>query len=246
VPLLRMSLAEFVTKASLHGCRRRLRLQGGSVEASVVYFRAGYTPNDYPTCSEWEGRTLIERSYAVKCPSVAQQLAGTKKVQQVLASPTELSKFASADAVAQLRSCFAGLYGLDEDGGERVVSTVAKAIESPDSFVLKPQREGGGNNLFGVELREALQRMDPSERSAYILMERIVPPVADALLMKGGVVEGGKCACELGVYGVFLGDGQRVLLNQMAGHLLRVKIATVNEGGVVAGYAALGSPVLYP
>jgi len=45
---------------------------------------------------------------------------------------------------------------------------------------------------------------------------------------------------------VFLGDGQRVLLNQMAGHLLRVKIATVNEGGVVAGYAALGSPVLYP
>jgi hypothetical protein len=43
---------------------------------SVVYFRAGYTPNDYPGKDEWAARLLIEQSSAVKCPSVAYQLAG--------------------------------------------------------------------------------------------------------------------------------------------------------------------------
>ena len=56
----------------------------------------------------------------------------------------------------------------------------------------------------------------------------------------------GECAAELGVYGVFLGDGQRTVLNRAAGHLLRVKQASVNEGGVVAGFAALSSPLLFP
>ena len=48
----------------------------------------------------------------------------------------------------------------------------------PLRFVLKPQREGGGNNVYGADIREALQRMRHSrERAAYILMERIVPPL---------------------------------------------------------------------
>ena len=32
-------------------------------------------------------RELLERSYAVKCPSITQHLAGTKKAQRVLAAP---------------------------------------------------------------------------------------------------------------------------------------------------------------
>ena len=66
----------------------------------MVYFRAGYTPNDFPSEAEWDARTLIERSMAVKCPSVAQHLAGTKKVQQVLANPKQLARFVSDEQVA--------------------------------------------------------------------------------------------------------------------------------------------------
>ena len=36
----------------------------------------GYTPNDYLSEVEWQARSLIESSDAVKCPSVAYQLAG--------------------------------------------------------------------------------------------------------------------------------------------------------------------------
>ena len=43
---------------------------------SVVYFRAGYAPGDYPSDKEWRARLLIENSTAVKSPSVAMQLAG--------------------------------------------------------------------------------------------------------------------------------------------------------------------------
>lgn len=42
----------------------------------TVPHRAGYTPADYPSDAEWRARSLIERSNAAKCPTVAYQLAG--------------------------------------------------------------------------------------------------------------------------------------------------------------------------
>lgn len=54
---------------------------------TVVYFRAGYEPGHYPSEKEWDARYLIEKSGAIKCPSIHYHLAGTKKVQQALAKP---------------------------------------------------------------------------------------------------------------------------------------------------------------
>lgn len=55
-------------------------LLDGKQEVSVVYFRAGYTPVDYPSEQAWAARSMVERSKAVKCPTLGYQLAGTKKV----------------------------------------------------------------------------------------------------------------------------------------------------------------------
>jgi glutathione synthase len=76
-------------------------------------------------------------------------------------------------------------------------------------------------------------------------MERIRPPSHQMPLMREGLLDGGAATCELGVYGVILSDGKRVLANRSAGHLLRVKLEGVDEGGVCAGFAVLSSPVLY-
>lgn len=54
-------------------------------EIAVVYFRAGYSPADYFGQTEWDARLKLERSTAIKSPSIGYHLAGTKKVQQVLA-----------------------------------------------------------------------------------------------------------------------------------------------------------------
>lgn len=42
------------------------------------------------------------------------------------------------DDIAKLRKCFAGLWSLDDS------NIVKDAIHRPESYVMKPQREGGG------------------------------------------------------------------------------------------------------
>ena len=80
----------------------------GEVLVSVAYYRAGYTPDDYPTELEWSAREIIEHSLATKCPTVGYQLAGTKKIQQVLCEENVLEKFLPRKKSDLLRKCFAG------------------------------------------------------------------------------------------------------------------------------------------
>jgi glutathione synthetase len=221
------------------------------VEAGVVYYRAGYTPNDYPSGSgghdvEWTGRRTVEHSAAIKCPDVFYHLVGAKKIQQALAEPGVLRQFCASDEQESLlQSCFAGLYALG-DGDDSL--TIQKALEHPDEYVLKPQREGGGNNLYNDELVRALKHMSYQERGAYILMQKIVPPPTHGQLVRGGaIVYDGDCVCELGIYSVTLRDytdPTRILQNDVVGHMLRTKSTATDEGGVAAGYAFLSSPHL--
>jgi glutathione synthase len=97
----------------------------------------------------------MERSMAIKCPSIQYHLAGTKKVQQALAKPGILKRFLSDDKqIESIKEIFTGLYSLDKDeGGD---DAVAMALKNPERFVLKPQREGGGNNVYGVDIVGAL------------------------------------------------------------------------------------------
>lgn len=62
------------------------------VEVAIVYYRAAYHPQFFPTEKEWSVYLLLEQSRAIKCPSVSYHLAGTKKIQQVLYNPTILER----------------------------------------------------------------------------------------------------------------------------------------------------------
>ncbi|KAJ3135794.1 hypothetical protein HK100_002287 [Physocladia obscura] len=225
VKLIRRSMAEINEQGTLSGADRKLILTG-NIEVAVAYFRAGYAPTDYPTEKEWDSRLLIERSHAIKCPNVAYHLVGSKKIQQILANPNILEKFVPHKPHANLlRSSFTGLFPLDTSLSG--LAAVASALESPERYVMKPQREGGGNNIYGVDVRTALQKLTPAERNAYILMELIKPPPARGILVRDGVA--------------FERD---VISELAAGHLLRTKVADSNEGGVAAGYSVLDSPNL--
>lgn len=229
---------------------------GPRTEVSVIYFRAGYAPSDYASDQEWTAREKLERALAIKCPTLGVHLAGTKKVQQVLAMPGELERFVpQVVAATALRSCFAGLWPLD--GTPSAAAAVAAARMRPDDFVIKPQREGGGHNFFGAEVAAALAALDDDAAvragasmsavtlSGHILMERLRPDVTPALLVRGGAVSRADTVTEMGIYGLFIGDGKNApLMNEAAGHLLRTKTLGVDEGGVAAGYAVLDSPLL--
>jgi glutathione synthase len=179
----------------------------------------------------------------VKCPNIAYHLVGAKKVQQVLVNKGVVEKYLSENDSALIRKTFTNIYSLENTSEGK--ETVRKGLENPEKYVLKPQREGGGNNFYGEDVGKKLKELPGEQLSAYILMERICPPpYKNALVRKAAVVEA-EVVCELGIYGIFLSKGDNVIINKSGGHLLRTKTADTNEGGVAAGFAVIDSPVLY-
>lgn len=98
----------------------------------------------------------METSLAIKCPSIHYHLAGTKKVQQALAQPAVLERFINdPEEIKAVGKIFTGLYSLDDN--EAGNASYEMALRTPERFVLKPQREGGGNNVYGVDIPDALK-----------------------------------------------------------------------------------------
>ena len=213
---------------------------------SVVYYRAGYSPSDYPTNNEWEARKMIEKSSAIKCPSIGYQLAGTKKVQQVLCEENILEKYLNTEQCKLLRECFALQYSLGTMATKESLEAIENAINDGSKWVLKPQREGGGNNYYGTDLSNFLNKhKSDTILSEYILMQRIFPRVMNSLFLRNSEIKLLPSINELGIYGTFLGDGSsKPLINTYSGYLLRTKPWGVDEGGVATGFSVLNSIAL--
>ena len=143
---------------------------------------------------------------------------------------------------------FAPIYPLDKSDAGVEARNLATNPESADMYVLKPQREGGGNNIYRKTIPEFLKSLPEPYWPAYILMEMIEPPALRNVILRNGEVQKGGVIGELGVYGVCLwknGTGQskagEVLENWEAGYLLRTKGHQSEEGGVAAGFGAVDS-----
>lgn len=150
----------------------------------------------------------------------------------------------SAEESALVRQCFAGLYPVGPGADPKITED---AIAHPDRYVLKPQREGGGNNLYGDELKAKLMpgASTDAELQGFILMQRIFPKPQPAIMVNRGRCVAGNSISELGVYSTYLGGGEgNVLLNEYAGYLVRTKLDGVDEGGVATGYAVLSSAIV--
>lgn len=242
VPVIRATLAEIHASAHLDETHRHLTFHGH--EIGLIYFRAGYSPDDFTCDEDWAARLKMERSAAVKSPSAAYQCVGAKKIQQVLARPGGVEKYLSAEAAARVRSSFAGLYGLG-DGSPEAAAAKERALAKPSEYVLKPQREGGGNNFYEQEMVDMLSSCSDEQLQAYILMDIIKAPPAPALFLRNGQAIETTATTELGVYGVCVTNGKDMVTSRAVGHLLRSKMASSKETGVAAGFGVLDSPVLY-
>ncbi|XP_057340725.1 glutathione synthetase-like [Microplitis mediator] len=247
VKVVRRTLKQLTSEAKL-GSKKELILNDSAVVA-VVYYRYGYSPEHY-TEQEWKVRLLIERSLAIKSPSIQYHLAGTKKVQQALAKSGVVEKFLEDEKnVECVRKIFTGLYSLDfDEDGNRAFEM---AVNNPERFVLKPQREGGGNNIYGSDIKKFLITIKNSqERNAWILMDRIYPPsqLNYAITVKDSATNNKlkELTPEAGIFGVIIGDDKNnVFVNKQVGHLFRTKKADSNEGGFIAGAAASLAGVIH-
>nr|AMY56530.1 glutathione synthetase [Botryllus schlosseri] len=153
-------------------------------KVGFVYYRAGYSPDHYPSEKEWDARLLLETSTAINCPCVAHQLVGAKKMQQILSQPNMVERFIKdRNSVKRIRDTFVGFYGLEM--GSTGDESIQKVLQHPENYVLKPQLEGGGNNLYNDEMVAKLKEVgEDDRRCSYIVMEKYV-----------------RCQCSLSSYG---------------------------------------------
>lgn len=266
IRVVHQTLVELATTASLSGPSRTLLLtlpsNANPIEISTVYFRAGYTPTDFPTETHWTARLTLERSRAIKCPSIPLQLAGGKKVQEVLSQPGVVDRFLeSASDVAALRETWMSMWALDTDtpptafpgepvAGEPLGTTLAR--RHADRLVLKPQREGGGNNVYKSDIPPFLDGLVEEERRAWIAMALIVPPagVGSYLVRATSDVDTTRVVrtetiSELGIFGwALFGKDMGCKERGDVGWLMRTKGVESNEGGVAAGFSVLDSVML--
>lgn len=241
-------------RATLEDLGERGEIRGGDLyldghKVAIAYFRTGYAPLHYTSEVAWKARHLIEQSSAVSIPSARTQLANTKLIQLVLSSVEVLERFVAADVARRLARTFVAFSKLDEpyqsvDG--RVMLGREVALAQPDDWVLKPHREGGGNNFFGEQMVERLKSMSAKEGAAYILMEKIRQPAFDSVRLVDGQAIPCRCVTELGFFSTaYYGVGATAptFLNT-EGYLLRTKDESTDEGLVLGGFSFLDTVLL--
>ena len=181
IKTVRKSLSEIYKNCFLRN--GHLILDGQIV--SITYFRTGYSPNDFYEEDAIKGRKLIENSSTIQVPNLTIQLAGMKKIQQVLTKPKIISKFVSQDIAKIILKTFVKMYSLDEIlvNSEGRIKASEFAYKHHNSFVLKPQREGGGNNFFGVDIKKLISEIKDKELNTYVLMEKIRAKTHSAILI---------------------------------------------------------------
>ncbi|KAF3063786.1 Glutathione synthetase [Daldinia childiae] len=257
IPVFRLPFSEILQHTTLaEGTGRQLlygppQLPSHTFEVAVIYMRSGYGPSDYPDQSAWEARYHLERSAAIKCPTVLTQVAGTKKVQQILATPETPSNpsilplyiYKESASISDLANTFTNIYPLDKTEAGLQARKIAVDPELCKGYVLKPQREGGGNNIYRSAIPPFLKSVPESHWPSYILMELITPPPVKNTILRNGKLEHGGVICELGIYGTCIWDQQSkaILHNERAGYLLRTKGDQSEEGGVAAGFGCMDS-----
>jgi len=95
-------------------------------------------------------------------------------------------------------------------------------------------------------VKDALEKLNGTpERAGYILMDIIQPPLIRNWVIRPGMKPFmDDTVSELGIFGVVIGNAKEIFHNSVSGHMLRTKLHTSTEGGVVCGSGSLDSPFL--
>jgi glutathione synthase len=260
---------------------------------SVTYFHATWSPSQFNCEKDWSNRETIEMSSCIKVPTIASQLAGTKKVQEALSHRKTLIRFLKKleldpDASLDISNEFAEILSMVRSDSalkmyknmvqstpliDRLLDStvmqidphqdssssdliVQEALKCPEDWVLKPQREGGGNNLFGKDLHAALKGIHDSSSSSssskeyYTLMRKIKskPQGPREYISKSGVPHHEQGISELGLFTTLLvvNDNEKKkkeeVMTSMGGAFCRTKHPDRDEGGVCSGNGFIDIP----
>ena len=146
-------------------------------------------------------------------------------------------------SVTRMQHTFMGQWDLSEGDA---APHIAAALQHPERYVLKPNREGGGNNFYGQAMVRKINEVQGTTRAQeYILMAAIQPVPQENYLIRAGMpAERVQTVGEVGVFGVVLARHGDIVLNRSAGEvLIRSKAMGVHEGGVSTGHSCISSVI---
>lgn len=218
------------------------------MEVSVIYYRAGYEDVEYDEHGK-ETRLRLELSPAIKCPDILTHLTTFKAVQHALASSDAVKRFLPMQQAERVQKTFMPMHTLDEaSSAGRETRRWALDPGKTKSYVLKPNLEGGGHNVFGEDIPEFLRSIREDEWSRFTLMKMIEPPETMGLLMMPADIYQGPVLSELGILGtcIWKREGKEVTMieNRAAGFTFKTKPAEELEMSVVKGYGCFDCPRL--
>ncbi|TKA56792.1 hypothetical protein B0A55_12290 [Friedmanniomyces simplex] len=228
-------------------------------EVSVVYYRAGYDMEEYNSDGV-KTRSMLELSRAIKCPGVKMHMVGMKSVQRALAEPGVVERFLpEARQAGEVQRTFLPMLPLDSSRQGLEARRLALDPETAVDYVLKPNLEGGGHNVFRADIPAYLSGIPEEEWERYILMRLITPPTnaEPGILLTSEEVYEGPVVSELGVLGFAMwrsmtpGNGRKdgggeveILENEAVGWTFKTKPRSVDEMSVVKGYGCFDCPLL--
>lgn len=220
----------------------------GDLEVSVIYYRGGYAAAEYLEVSK-ETRVRLEMSRAVKCPDILQHLTTLKAVQQALTGLGALERFLPPEKANVLKQTFMPMQVLDASEAGLAARKLAIDPKEALNYVLKPNLEGGGHNIFRTDIPDFLNKRPQEQWHRYTLMRLIEPPPTTGTLMMPENLYHGAVVSELGILGTVLWkrpqSGQiEVLENEVAGWTFKTKPADIDEMSVVKGYGCFDCPLL--
>ena len=216
---------------------------------SLFYFRAGYHPLDYKDEESWKGRELIELSNAIKVPNINLFLTTLKIFQYELTKPEILKKYTNEDLISNdIIRFFTKIYYIRDMDKEKQKELYNEITSNTHSYIIKPQREGGGNNYYDDKILSLIPKDDsePSDELLNsIIMERIEPPEYETLKLVDEKVVLSTIISEFSVYGVIISSDEKTYnVNKSVSFLVRSKDKNENEGGVMHGSGCVDLPCL--
>ena len=178
--------------------------------------------------------------------------------------PEILKKFVPEELIANDISRFFAkiLYinDLSEDERRKLFIALKTHVSM---YILKPQREGGGNNYYHEDILKILPQfeinsdsenninnLDVSNNSLsqelrhLLVMDRVNPEEYDTAVLHDNKLKKMNCISEVSVYGIILSSDKIIYMNKAVGFLLRTKEKSSQEGGVIGGFSAIDMPLL--
>ena len=211
-------------------------------EVALFYFRDGYVPQQYEA-EDWATREMIELSSAIKCPDASLQLINMKYFQYIINKRDTWAHFGFTELEyrASLAS-FCGIWTIEDfsrDKGKMLEFILSRG--GFGKFVLKPQREGGANNLFNSQIKAAVEELTVEELGAFILMEKIQAKTNTNIHCDWKELKVRDSIDEIGLFHFSLWKDGCEVSQAAGGSLIRTKLSEFEEGGVSMGYAVINS-----